>query len=137
MIPYRATIAIFLTLLLPRGCSSPESSTALTLKYKADGPSPVVLALYEAWFGHPEHISVGYSSHDSAVLARQIHKAQLMGISAFVIDWYGDRAGGQLAVAPEENVDDLAAGEVLDATGGIHDDDKICCCCCCCCCILS
>jgi hypothetical protein len=91
MIPYRATIAIFLTLLLPRGCSGPESSTPLALKYKADGPSPVVLALYEAWFGHPEHISVGYSSHDSTVLTRQIHKAQSMGISAFVIDWYGDR----------------------------------------------
>jgi hypothetical protein len=91
MIAYRAAIAFFLTLVLPRGCSGPDSSTALALKYKADGPSPVVLALYEAWFGHPEHISVGYSSHDPAVLARQIHKAQSMGISAFVIDWYGDR----------------------------------------------
>jgi len=50
-----------------------------------------LIALYEAWFGHPKHISVGYSSHDPAVIRRQIHQAQGMGISAFVVDWYGDR----------------------------------------------
>jgi hypothetical protein len=47
--------------------------------------------LYEAWFGHPRHIAVGYSSHDPAVLTRQIRQAKAMGISAFVVDWYGDR----------------------------------------------
>jgi hypothetical protein len=47
--------------------------------------------LYEAWFGHPRHISVGYSSQDPAVLKSQIAKAKSMGISAFVVDWYGDR----------------------------------------------
>ncbi len=91
MIPHRATIALFLTLLLPRGCSGPESSQALPLKYKAEGPTPVVLALYEAWWGHPSHISIGYSSHDPAVVTNQIRKAKAMGISAFVVDWYGDR----------------------------------------------
>jgi hypothetical protein len=35
--------------------------------------------------------SVGYSSHDPAVLTSQIRKAKAMGISAFVVDWYGDR----------------------------------------------
>jgi hypothetical protein len=51
----------------------------------------LTIALYEAWFGHPRHISVGYSSQDPAVLKSQIAKAKSMGISAFVVDWYGDR----------------------------------------------
>jgi hypothetical protein len=61
------------------------------LKYRAAGSSPELIALYEAWFGHPRHISIGYSSQDPAVINRQIHQAQTMGISAFVVDWYGDR----------------------------------------------
>jgi hypothetical protein len=47
--------------------------------------------LYEAWFGHPKHVSAGYSSHDPAVISSQIRGAKAMGISAFVVDWYGDR----------------------------------------------
>ena len=47
--------------------------------------------MYEAWFGHPEHMKIDYSSHDRAVIDGQIHHAQAMGISAFVVDWYGDR----------------------------------------------
>ena len=50
-----------------------------------------MIAVYEAWFGHPRHISVGYSSQDPSVIKSQIHHAQAMGISAFVVDWYGDR----------------------------------------------
>ena len=61
------------------------------MKFRADGNSPEVIAVYEAWFGHPQHISVGYNSHDPAVIKSQIHHAQAMGISAFVVDWYGDR----------------------------------------------
>ena len=64
------------------------------LKYIATGQSPEVLAVYEAWFGHPNHIppsAVGYSSHDPAVLARQMDEAKARGISGFVVDWYGDR----------------------------------------------
>jgi hypothetical protein len=47
--------------------------------------------LYEAWFGHPKHISVGYSSHNPVEIKSQIIGAKAMGISAFVVDWYGDR----------------------------------------------
>ena len=61
------------------------------LKYRATGPNPQVLAVYEAWFGHPAHISVGYSSHDPNVIREQIRDAKRMGISGFVVDWYGDR----------------------------------------------
>jgi len=63
----------------------------MPLKYKATGPAPEVLAVYEAWFGHPRHISVGYSSHDPAVITRQIKEAKSLGITTFVLDWYGDR----------------------------------------------
>jgi hypothetical protein len=50
-----------------------------------------VLAVYEPWFGHPSHISVGYSSSDPAVVEKQIDNAKKLGIQGFVVDWYGDR----------------------------------------------
>jgi hypothetical protein len=37
-------------------------------------------------------MDVGYSSHDAGVLRKQIDHARSMGISAFVVDWYGDSA---------------------------------------------
>ncbi|HWG21661.1 MAG TPA: hypothetical protein VG225_14110 [Terracidiphilus sp.] len=87
----RLSALLFLSVLFSHGCSGPESSKPQPLKFKAAGPSPEVLAVYEAWFGHPKHIDVGYSSHDAAEIARQIKAAKAMGISAFVVDWYGDR----------------------------------------------
>jgi hypothetical protein len=84
--------AVFLSfLLLPQGCFGPGSSHALRLKHRATGDAPETIALYEAWFGHPKHISVGYSSQNPAVLTKQISQARAIGISAFVVDWYGDR----------------------------------------------
>jgi len=83
--------AAVLFLLLSRGCSTPYDDVAKPLKHNAAGKSPEILALYEAWFGHPKHISIGYSSHEPAVIDDQIRKAKAMGISAFVVDWYGDR----------------------------------------------
>jgi len=82
---------LLLLLLWARGCSNPTTSTGNTLQYRAAGPAPEVIALYEAWFGHPRHISVGYSSHDPKQIKVQIQRAKKMGISAFVVDWYGDR----------------------------------------------
>ena len=61
------------------------------MQHQATGPAPQILAVYEAWFGHPKHISVGYSSQDPIEIKDQIQKAQSMGISGFVVDWYGDR----------------------------------------------
>jgi hypothetical protein len=84
--------SLFLFMLfLSHGCSGPDSAQVQPLKHKAAGASPQVIALYEAWFGHPNHISVGYSSHDPGEIARQMKEAKAMGISAFVVDWYGDR----------------------------------------------
>ena len=86
---HRAGIAILLCLLASRGCSAP--SGPVQLRYKATGPNPQLLAVYEAWFGEPSHISVGYSSSDSSRIRAQMEEAKTMGISAFVVDWYGDR----------------------------------------------
>jgi hypothetical protein len=53
---------------------------------------PKLLAVYMPWFGDHTHMDVGYSSHDPAVLKKQIQHARGMGISGFVVDWYGDSA---------------------------------------------
>ncbi len=81
--------AILSLLLLFHGCSGPSQS--VNLKFKAAGTAPETLAVYEGWFGLPSHINVGYSSHDPEVIKSQIKHAKEMGISAFVVDWYGDR----------------------------------------------
>lgn len=85
----RAGSLFFSLLMLFHGCSGP--SQPVDLKYKATGKSPEVLAVYESWFGGPNHISVDYSSHDPEVIRKQIRQAKGMGISGFVVDWYGDR----------------------------------------------
>jgi len=50
-----------------------------------------ILADYQPWFGDPQHIKIGYSTMDPAVLRKQIEKAKQMGIYGFAVDWYGDR----------------------------------------------
>lgn len=82
-------VLLFSFFLFFRGCSSQSSPPPQ--RHWATGPAPQLLAVYEPWFGHPSHISVGYSSHDPAEIRKQIQAAQAMGISGFVIDWYGDR----------------------------------------------
>lgn len=51
--------------------------------------SPVLLAAYQPWFGKPSHIDVGYSSLDRVTQQKQIEEAKRLGISAFVVNWYG------------------------------------------------
>jgi hypothetical protein len=87
----RVSTTFLLLSLLPHGCFGPGRSHALRLTHRAVGSAPQTIAVYEAWFGHPKHISVGYSSQDPAVISKQIRQAKAMGISAFVVDWYGDR----------------------------------------------
>ncbi|MGH9607760.1 MAG: hypothetical protein ACRD3N_18900 [Terracidiphilus sp.] len=86
----RTSAALLLYFLLFRGCSGPKAAVP-RLRYRASGDSPKIIALYEAWFGFSKHIDVGYSSHDPSVVKKQILHAKAMGISAFVVDWYGDR----------------------------------------------
>lgn len=85
----RLSTSLLLLFFLPHGCSGPGLTAPL--KYRAAGNAPETLAVYEAWFGHPRHISVGYSSQDPTEINEQIRHAKSMGISGFVVDWYGDR----------------------------------------------
>jgi hypothetical protein len=87
----RGFLSLFSVFLLSHGCQGPVSNQPAPLKYKASGSTPQVIALYEAWFGHPRHMNVGYSSQDPAEIATQIRQAKAQGITAFVVDWYGDR----------------------------------------------
>jgi hypothetical protein len=91
------------------GCTSPSIHRALPQNLRAPEAWPKVLAVYMPWFGDRVHNDVGYSSDDPGVLRRQIQQAHHMGISAFVVDWYGesrpfsDHNFGLLQEAADEN----------------------------------
>lgn len=72
------------------GCTTPGTHHALLQSGQAPALSPKLLAVYMPWFGDHTHMDVGYSSQDPAVLRKQIEQAKRMGISAFVVDWYGE-----------------------------------------------
>jgi hypothetical protein len=87
----RYLLSALMLLLQLQGCAHPGLSQEIRQSPAPAKASPQVLAVYEPWFGHPRHISVGYSSQDPAVIRKQIVQAKAMGISGFVVDWYGDR----------------------------------------------
>lgn len=70
------------------GCSHSGVHPSLG-SMQAPDAGPQVLAVYMPWFGNQSHINVGYSSQDPNVLRKQIQQAHHMGISGFVVDWYG------------------------------------------------
>jgi hypothetical protein len=72
------------------GCTTPGAHHILPQNAQAPGLYPKLLAVYMPWFGDHTHMDVGYSSQDPAVLRKQIQQARQMGISAFVVDWYGE-----------------------------------------------
>lgn len=74
------------------GCTT--SGAHQTLRQNAQAPPswPQMLAIYMPWFGDHSHMDVGYSSQDPAVLRKQIQEAHNRGITAFVVDWYGESA---------------------------------------------
>ena len=72
------------------GCTNTGIHHSLLQSGQAPALSPKLLAVYMPWFGDHTHIDVGYSSQDPAVLRKQIQQARHMGISAFVVDWYGE-----------------------------------------------
>ena len=77
-------------LLLVVGCHRTEARAQLPANSFVSGPEqPTMLAAYMPWFGQPGHINVGYSSQDRVVLERQVDQAKQLGISAFVVNWYG------------------------------------------------
>jgi len=85
---YAVAVAVLLT--LAAGCGQTGIHKALRQNLPSAGQSSTVLAIYQPWFGSPEHINVGYSSSDAGVLEKQIKKAKDFGISGFVVDWYGN-----------------------------------------------
>jgi hypothetical protein len=87
----RSFAALLLFLFQPQGCSHPGSQQGPPPRHRAAAGSPQNLAVYEARFGHPRHIAIDYSSHDPIALRKQISHAQALGISGFVVDWYGYR----------------------------------------------
>ena len=81
------TICLFV---MASGCSTLGAHHMLPQNAMAPGVSPKLLAVYMPWFGDHTHMDVGYSSQDPAELHKQIQQARQMGISAFVVDWYGE-----------------------------------------------
>lgn len=74
------------------GCTTPGIHRTLQQNTQAPDSGPKLLAVYMPWFGNHVHMDVGYASYDPNVLRRQIQQAKHMGISAFVVDWYGQDA---------------------------------------------
>jgi len=87
---HRVSAAVVLLLLL-QGCTHTQLRPSLRQDVSPAQAYPRLLAVYEPWFGHPQHISVGYSSQDPVQIRKQMDEAKKMGISGFVVDWYGDR----------------------------------------------
>jgi hypothetical protein len=112
------------------GCTRSNIRPSLRQNFQSPRSSPKMLAVYMPWFGDPSHMDVGYSSHDVNTLRKQVDQARTMGISGFVVDWYGnhrpyiDKTFDLLQrVAREKNFQvalmfDEAAGE----SGDITDD---------------
>lgn len=75
------------------GCAKTGSVRRVALRDLPSAPTGTqLLAVYEGWFGAPKHINVGYSSHDPGMIRKQIEEAKNLGISGFVVDWYGNRS---------------------------------------------
>ena len=71
------------------GCARPNMRDSLAQVPSTPEGNPMLLAIYEPWFGEPSHINVGYSSQDPVVIRMQIDRAQAMNIQGFVVNWYG------------------------------------------------
>ncbi len=78
-------------LVIFQGCAHTNLRRALREVVPNGQSTTKNLAVYEPWFGKPDHISVGYSTQDPEVIRKQIDEARRLDISAFVVDWYGDR----------------------------------------------
>jgi Glycosyl hydrolase family 99 len=89
-LPKAALFLITVCFLIASGCTTPGVRRTLQQDPQAPAPFPKLLAVYMPWFGDHSHMDVGYSSQDPAVLRKQIQQARHMGISGFVVDWYGE-----------------------------------------------
>ena len=81
---------VIVALWLAAGCAKPNLRDSLSTLQAPDS-GPMLLAIYQPWFGQKDHLDVGYSCHDPNVLRQQIAKAREMNIGGFVVNWYGPR----------------------------------------------
>ncbi len=65
--------------------------TLRSTRFQSPSGGPELLAVYQPWFGNKQHIDVGYSTQDKVVLQKQIEAARNLGISGFLVNWYGPR----------------------------------------------
>ena len=88
----RLLLPVCILTLLLSSCHRTDVRSALAANsFIGSSGQPVMLAAYLPWFGQPGHINVGYSSQDRVVIEKQIDQAKQLGISAFVVNWYGQR----------------------------------------------
>ena len=80
-------------LLMPSACHyhNIQSSLAANHLVAPSGEPPTMLAVYLPWFGRPGHIDVGYSSQDRVTIEKQIEGAKRLGMTGFVVNWYGEQ----------------------------------------------
>jgi hypothetical protein len=83
-------IAICYFLAVICGCARQNPRESL-VSVPAPQGNPMLLAVYQPWFGNGQHLNVGYSCHDPAVLRQQIMRAKDLNVSGFVVNWYGPR----------------------------------------------
>jgi hypothetical protein len=91
-----SSLLVLAPVLLLGGCAVHKVDVRSSLqaaKLAAPPDGPELLAVYQPWFGSREHIDVGYSTLDQTVIQGQIEHARTLGISAFVVNWYGPRKG--------------------------------------------
>lgn len=81
---------ILLVLFAVCGCARPSPRESLAKLPEPQG-GPMLLAVYQPWFGNNQHLNVGYSCHDPAVLREQVARARELNIGGFVVNWYGPR----------------------------------------------
>lgn len=53
------------------------------------GSTSKIVFHYQPWFGHFEHIDVGYNSNEKTTVANQIAKMIALGGYGALVDWYG------------------------------------------------
>ena len=69
------------------GCNRNKSvRESLTQTTRGMQQGPRILADYQPWFGDPEHMEVGYSTQDPAILRKQVQRAKQMGRNRLVMD---------------------------------------------------
>src|SRR5436309_2158595 len=90
--PLLLRLALALGAVSLMSCHRPNLHEALrAATFQTPQPWPMLLAAYQPWFGGKSHIDVGYSSGDPVTLQKQIMQAKNLGISGFVVNWYGPR----------------------------------------------